>query len=244
MDKDEWFETWFDTRYYHILYRNRDETEARQFIDALLRFLSPPPGSRFLDVACGRGRHAINLHEYGFRVTGIDLSENSIAEANKYNSNTLDFFVWDIRQPLPVSGFDYALNLFTSFGYFDTLEEHIQTIRNICQSMNPGGYFVLDYFNTAYLKSNLVKEETCERSGICFNISRSFRSGFIFKDILVNEGDTTHPYTERVMAFDRNDLYKILTEGGFDPIHCFGNYNLDPFSHDQPRVIIIAQKNP
>src|SRR5690606_31741562 len=97
---EEWFKTWFDTSYYHLLYKHRDETEARQFIDALLRYLNPEPNACFLDVACGKGRHAIQLNQNGFQATGIDLSENSIEVAKKNETESLRFYVQDIREPI------------------------------------------------------------------------------------------------------------------------------------------------
>lgn len=244
MDREEWFETWFDTRYYHILYGNRDELEARQFIDALLRFLAPPPGARFLDVACGRGRHAINLHQYGYEVTGIDLSANNIAEALKYASGSLHFYLRDIREPLNVGLYDYALNLFTSFGYFDDVEEHIRAISNIAGSLKPGGQLVLDYLNIDYVRQHLIHEEFCEKSGVYFNLSRSLDAPYLYKHIQVREGDNIHCFEERVMAFTQKDLCAMLEKGGLTPTRCFGNYALDPCTPNQPRVIIIAQNNP
>ena len=88
----EWFETWFDTRYYHTLYGHRDENEARQFIDALLSFLKPSEDARFLDVACGKGRHAKQINTSGFDLTGIDLSVNSIALANRASGIVVSHF--------------------------------------------------------------------------------------------------------------------------------------------------------
>ena len=95
---EQWFETWFDTNYYHLLYRNRDENEARQFIDALLRYLNPQPKAHFLDVACGKGRHSIYLHSQGYKATGVDLSSNSIEIANQCQKKDLSFYVKDIRE--------------------------------------------------------------------------------------------------------------------------------------------------
>ncbi|HET6992715.1 MAG TPA: methyltransferase domain-containing protein, partial [Bacteroidia bacterium] len=73
-----WFESWFDSPYYHLLYGNRDEKEAENFIEVLARFLKAPKGSRALDLACGKGRHSVALYKNGFEVTGIDLSERNI----------------------------------------------------------------------------------------------------------------------------------------------------------------------
>ena len=81
MEDHPWFKDWFNSPYYHLLYANRDNKEAAEFIDKLIDHLKPAPGATMLDVACGKGRHSIHLAEKGFDVTGIDLSEESIAEA-------------------------------------------------------------------------------------------------------------------------------------------------------------------
>ena len=78
-----WYSSWFDTPYYHLLYKNRDEQEAKAFIDLLCQYLNLPAGSLALDLACGKGRHAKVMAENGLNVTGLDLSPGSIAEARK-----------------------------------------------------------------------------------------------------------------------------------------------------------------
>lgn len=111
----EWFDAWFDTPYYHILYFNRDEQEAENFITRLINYLQPAKGSRMLDVACGKGRHSLTLANMGFSVTGIDLSANSIAEANKFAHADLEFFQHDMRQPFRINYYQYAFNFFYKF---------------------------------------------------------------------------------------------------------------------------------
>ena len=76
-----WFKDWFNTPYYHQLYFKRDENEAAAFINKLIDYLKPSAGACMLDVACGKGRHSVQLASKGFDVTGIDLSEDSIDEA-------------------------------------------------------------------------------------------------------------------------------------------------------------------
>ena len=78
-----WFESWFDSPYYHILYKNRDDTEAQKFLRNLLRVINPPSNAKILDLACGKGRHAIFLRKLNYKVVGTDLSKLSISEAKK-----------------------------------------------------------------------------------------------------------------------------------------------------------------
>ena len=68
-----WFENWFNSKYYHILYKNRDHKEAVFFLDNIIKNININDG-QILDVACGKGRHAKYLNHLGFNVTGIDLS--------------------------------------------------------------------------------------------------------------------------------------------------------------------------
>ena len=78
-----WFANWFDSPYYHTLYKNRDEKEAQVFIDNLVQHLQSPKGSTLIDIACGKGRHATYFNSLGLDVVGVDLSPNSIASATK-----------------------------------------------------------------------------------------------------------------------------------------------------------------
>jgi SAM-dependent methyltransferase len=241
---EKWFETWFDTSYYHLLYKNRDEKEARQLVDALLNFIKPPKSHQFLDVACGKGRHSIYLNSLGYSATGIDLSENCIDAARACSQGKVRFEVRDIRKPLDVGQFDIALNLFTSFGYFEDIESHVRSVKNIADALNPKGLFVIDYLNASYIKFHLIKEEVIEEEGKIFRINKTIDRNLIVKNISVEDGDQLLHFSEKVMAFSRDDLYEILDAAGLTPTHCFGDYELSPYASSLPRVIIIAQKNP
>ena len=78
-----WFKDWFNSKYYHILYKNRNEIEAKLFLDKLINYLPIQKNQKIIDVACGKGRHSIYLNSLGFNVHGIDLSKKSIDIAKK-----------------------------------------------------------------------------------------------------------------------------------------------------------------
>lgn len=98
--KKAWYASWFDTPYYHILYKDRDYDEAQLFIDNLTHYLNIAEDATILDVACGKGRHAIYLNSLGYDVVGTDLSSNSIEEAKAFENEKLHFEVHDMREPL------------------------------------------------------------------------------------------------------------------------------------------------
>src|SRR5579872_2594668 len=120
----DWYKNWFDSPFYKILYQNRDEIEAQEFVETLLTYLQPQPGSAMLDIACGEGRFAKQLAEHGYDVTGIDISNESIEIAQAFESEYLHFFTHDMRFPFYINYFDYAFNFFTSFGYFTHDRDH------------------------------------------------------------------------------------------------------------------------
>ena len=167
------YKSWFDTPFYHILYKNRDYKEAEMFTRKLMRFIKLPLKSKILDLACGKGRHSINLNKMGYDVTGVDNSIESIKKANEYNSQTLKFKVHDIRKPLGQK-FDLIVNLFTSFAYFDDFNDNLKTLESIKSSLNEEGLVVIDFLNIKYVKNNLITENIEEIDGIKFYIKRFY----------------------------------------------------------------------
>jgi len=173
-----WYKEWFDSPFYHRLYFERDEQEAKEFISGLIHFLEAAPGSRMLDVACGRGRHSRILADMQFDVTGTDLSFRSIEFAKQLQhqslrqQDNLNFYQHDTRLPFWINYFDYAFNFFTSFGYFATRREHDDAMRTIAASLKPRGVFVIDYLNVHYVEDHLVHQEIKNVSGTTYQIVR------------------------------------------------------------------------
>lgn len=241
--KKNWFETWFHSPYYELLYYHRDREEARLFIDNLLNYLQPSPQAVFLDLACGSGRHAIYIASKGFDVTGVDLSDELIEKARAHEHERLAFFVHDMRNVFRTNYFDFTLNLFTSFGYFESEHDNHRVVRNVFDGLKPGGIFVLDFFNAEYTLASLVKEETKRIGNIEFHITRALEDGYIVKRISVHDSDKTFQFMERVRAFTRQELEAHFTEAGFEIIERFGSYRLEKISDKSDRLILIARKN-
>ena len=124
-----WYSEWFDSEYYHLLYQERDYTEAAKFLDKLLSALDVQPREKVLDLACGRGRHSIYLSTKDLLVTGIDLSAKNISQASEEENERLHFAVHDMRESYKERYFDYVFNLFTSFGYFESDAENVMVLK-------------------------------------------------------------------------------------------------------------------
>ncbi len=239
----EWFANWFDSPYYHTLYQHHDEQEARFFIDQLLRTLHLPPGARILDLACGRGRHARYLADKGFDVTGLDISESSIAYARQFENHRLAFYRHDMRQRFRVNYFDAVLNLFTSFGYFNTDREHERVLHNVHDSLKPGGLFLLDFFNAHWVRSHLVRREEKTLGDITFHIHKSIRAGRVYKRIEFEAQGRRYTFRERVRLFTLEDLTAMLQKARLPVVCTYGGYDLQPYDSTlSQRLILIAQK--
>lgn len=244
MSKSEaWYRSWFDTPYYHILYQDRDDKEARYFIKNLLEELKPPLSAHILDLACGRGRHARYLHECGCEVTGIDLSESNIEYARKnHQAERLHFEVGDMRQPLGQNRFDYIFNLFTSFGYFNSTEDNLRALRMMKQALKPGGRLVLDFMNVNKVELGLVEEEIRTVDDIDFHIERFIRDGMVIKHIRFEADGHEHNYEEKVQLLDREDFENLFLQAGFNITGVYGNFSLDDFHpRDCERLILFAE---
>lgn len=240
-----WFKDWFNSPYYHQLYFHRDEQEAANFIQALIMYLRPPAGARMLDVACGKGRHSIQLAQLGFDVTGIDLSEDSIREALQSESDNLHFYRHDMRLPFRMHYYDYAFNFFTSFGYFRTRREHDNAIRTIAQSLKSGGTFVMDYLNVHYAEDHLVHLQEQTIAGVQYYITKWFDETHFYKKIEVEDEALDAPlvYTEQVAKFSLGDFTEMFAYQGLQIREVFGDYGFGHYDvRTSPRLIMVAGK--
>ncbi|MCH2230931.1 MAG: methyltransferase domain-containing protein [Crocinitomicaceae bacterium] len=241
--KNEWFASWFDTPYYHTLYKNRDEKEARQFVINLVEHLELDKPNHILDLACGRGRHSVTLNELGYNVLGVDLSAESIASASKNKSNTLNFSVHDMRTVIEGEQFGAIFNLFTSFGYFDETNDNERVLNSVHSMLASQGILVIDFMNANRVINNLVETEIKTINNITFNISRRYDGKHIFKDIKFRDCNESFHYTERVQALKKIDFEQLLSDCDFEILRTFGDFNLSEYNaNSSDRLIIIARK--
>ncbi|RXK48160.1 class I SAM-dependent methyltransferase [Aquirufa rosea] len=244
MDVKEWFSTWFDSPYYHILYAQRDEAEAAAFIRSLQQKLKLKKETRVLDVACGKGRHAITLHNFGLDVKAFDLSPSNIEQAQEFASEGLEFFVHDLRKALPDHlKFEVIFNFFTSFGYFDTPQENQQAFHVLSDGLLPEGVLVMDFFNPSYVLSHLIEKESLVRGGISFHIKRWASEGYLFKSIDFEDQGQQYHFEERVELISKNDFIAYAAQAGLHLVDLLGDYKLGSFDEkNSARMIFIWVK--
>lgn len=242
-----WFETWFDTPYYHILYKDRDFAEAENFITLLINYLSIQKDSKIIDLACGKGRHSVFLNKMGYEVLGLDLSQQSIQYNKQFENSTLKFKVHDMRSEiftkLSTHKADAVLNLFTSFGYFEDENDDRKVFQSISNVLKDDGYFVLDFLNAKWIENTLVKEELIVKGGIDFTIKKKIEDQHVIKDITFKDGGEDFHFFEKVKLHTLEEMNIYAKELDLERVQIFGDYQLHEFDPaNSPRCINVFKK--
>lgn len=238
-DNSHWFTSWFNTPFYHILYKNRDASEAKGFMENLTAYLNMPENATILDLACGKGRHSVHLNSLGFDVTGLDLSEESINYAKQFENDTLHFDVHNMSLPYHTQ-FDAVFNLFTSFGYFEDEADNLNTIKAIKSNLKPNGIGVIDFMNVNHVLNNLVSEDVKIIDDIAFKQQRYEKDGYIIKDISFEHDLHLYEFQERVKALTLDDFKAMFDAAGIQLLDIFGDYKLKKYHPEfSERLIMI-----
>jgi len=242
----EWFKDWFASEDYLNVYSHRNQDDAGSLLKLIHANISLPENALILDSACGSGRHSELLSKLGYNLIAFDLSKTllQIAQKNKeIHNNKVNYFCSDIRNiPLKAS-FDLVLNLFTSFGYFQSDEENFAIIDFAGKTVKNGGYFVLDYLNPKYVEMNLIKKSEQIIGSKKIIEERSIKNRRVEKEIEIADDKFRHRYFESVQLYSFQELFFVFKDYGFHAIKEYGNYNGDPYDENSSeRMIIIFQK--
>ena len=234
----DWFEEYFGEEYL-LLYPHRDEEDAERLVSLLSRTVGLLPGWRILDVACGTGRHAAAFRSRAAGVTGLDLSQHLLQRAQ--GSTRLPVIRSDLRRlPIRARTMDFTVNLFTSFGYFDSDAEHAGAMREMIATVKHGGWFAIDFLNAARMPADLVPREDGDLGGDPVRIDRWLDPAgeYVFKSITTSDG---RRFVERVRLFSSTELERLITLAGCAIRHRFGDYDGGAPGPDAPRVILAGQ---
>jgi len=242
-----WYKEWFGEDYLD-LYSYRDQDEA----DAHVAFVmdafedSPRPDS-VLDLACGAGRHTEALRRRGLRALGVDLSLTLLTQRPD-----LPRVSGDMRcLPFADTSFDWVLNFFTSFGYFETERENFRVLEEVVRLLTPGGRFLIDFLNRERVLDSLEASESRHEAGRQIDIQRWYdpATSRINKRITLRrdpeDGEIAGPprtYLESVRAYTKEEVTIGLSWAGLEVTRLYGNFRGDPYDRDSERLIILGRK--
>lgn len=242
----QWFEEWFESPEYLTVYKKRDDADAFELVSLILSLTNIRESSSVLDLACGAGRHSILFAERGMNVMGIDLSKNllklAVEKATESNLK-INFINEDIRKLKLDKKFDLVVNLFTSFGYFETDKENFTIFEKAAEHLLSNGVFVFDYFNTPYLIENLKPHSIDKIGDTIFEQIRNIRNNRVEKKIEITGKHRKSTYHESVKMYSANELVKQLKKSGFTKIGLYGDYKGSIFDQKKSqRFLAVCQK--
>lgn len=240
-----WYKSWFASPNYLKVYSHRNQNDAKNLINLIIKVTNLKEGEKILDAACGAGRHAFLLSKLNYQVFGFDLSKTLLSEAKKNFLNggiKANFFLSDIRY-LPLKGeIDLILNLFTSFGYFDSDEENFKFARESREILKEGKYFVLDYLNKDFIINNLVEESVRNVGTLEIKESRRIINGRIEKKIIIDSGEKKEKFVESVRLYTKEEIKYKFENIGYKLKYCFGDYFGNEFINESERLVLFFQK--
>jgi SAM-dependent methyltransferase len=242
----EWFKDWFSSEEYLSVYQHRDNEDARKLLHLILKETNLTGRGTILDAACGAGRHSVNLASLGYRVTGFDLSRTllKIAKRDAIISGTeVGFFCADLRNVPLKKKFDLVLNLFTSFGYFESDDENFLFIKRAFELLKDDSWYVLDFLNNEFLSRNLIPESTREINGKKITERRKIDSGRVVKEIIIENGSAPGTYYESVKLYGKDKIVYEFGKIGFKFVKAFGDYDGSDFNRmNSNRLILFFKK--
>ncbi|MDQ7816795.1 MAG: class I SAM-dependent methyltransferase [Melioribacteraceae bacterium] len=243
MEKD-WFKDWFASEEYNSVYNHRDEDDAKKLIDLILSHITLNNNSLLLDAACGRGRHLNYLASLKLNVIGFDLSMQFLFQVKQKSLKVNPaIFRADIREVCFKKKFDLVLNLFTSFGYFETDEENFRFVKKTFSFLNDNGYYVLDYLNKSYLTQNLIPYSKRLIGDIVLEEFREIKNDRVIKKILIERGGKKKIFHESVKLYSKDFLLEQFISFGYSYFKLFGDYEGHPYDEiKSERLIMIFQK--
>jgi SAM-dependent methyltransferase len=241
-ESDEFWVTWAP-----FMFDEERLAGTSEEIDRIIQFIDLEPGNAILDMGCGPGRHSLELARRGFMVTGVDRTEfylQKAIEAARAEGLDVEFLHRDMREFLSPDAFGAAISLFTSFGYFENQSENQLVLKNIYDSLKPGGTLVLDTMGKEVLARIFIERIWEEKDGTLFlrehNISRDW-SWLESRCITVRKGEQ-HEFKISHWVYSAVELKTMLVEAGFKNVEIFGNLDSEPYDHTAKRLVSVAHK--
>lgn len=267
-----WYQSWFGEDYLSV-YSGRNQAEAAQQISFILAELPFSPPLLTLDIGTGSGRHLFELRSRGITAIGIDLSSTLLTRAKAHLSQACrgelsryqstgqstmplpggtappPLLLADmLTLPFSQGGFDLALNLFTTFGYFESDMQHLATLTEWRRVLKPGGILCLDLFNRDQIIANLVPETVATHADSTVTQRREISSDGLRLNKTIEivstsnrGGSSPRIYRESVRLYSPSEVLTMATAAGFKPWKIFGDFLGAPFSESAERFILFAE---
>jgi ubiquinone/menaquinone biosynthesis C-methylase UbiE len=238
----DWYKKSFGDDYL-LVYKHRDLQGAYNEVKRMMEWLQLPAGAEVLDLCCGMGRHSMALTDFGYRVTGVDLSDVLLKEAERLDTEDKVRWLQGDMRDVPLSRtYDAVVNLFTSFGYFGQDAENEKVLHEIYRLLSPAnGQFIIDFLNPGYVQANLVPFSKRQEGEIVIEESRKIEDGFVLKTIVISEpGTPNRNYNEQVKLYEKEAFTGMMDRAGLEVLQVYGNYDASAYNNEESKRMIFV----
>lgn len=201
-----------------------------------------------LDLCCGPGRFAVPLALAGFAVTGVDRTAFLLDRGREYAAREAAEVEWvrsDMRQFARPDAFDLAINLFTSFGYFDDPADNLTVLENVYRSLRKDGVFVFEAGGKEVLARIFEATGSQEIEGVGLLVQRRKAiddwSRMENEWLLIRDG-RVRSFRLRHWIYSGRELRQMLESVGFSAIDLYGGLDGSPYGPDAQRLVAVARK--
>lgn len=249
----DWFKAFYETDYYKYYFEPKLRRVPRAEVGFILekgrldfdgRY---PP--RVFDICCGIGRHARPLAAAGCEVIGVDLSAANITAARQRAqeegiAERCRFELGDIRAYEPPSNCDLAINIFTSFGYFETDDENAVILDRAARSLRPGGRLILDVANREAIIAGFKKRER-----------RGTRDNYVIEQCELDlargramglwtfvRGKHRSEHRVSIRLYALHELIAMAERHEMRFVEAYGSFDGEPYDRLSPRCIFVAER--
>ncbi len=243
----EWHKSFFRNSFYNPV-NAASLAKAPSEAAFVLKQLKLKRDAALLDLCCGPGRHSVVFAKKGLNVTGYDFSTEYLAEAAasaKKAKVPLRLVRGDMRR-LKFSGqFDAAVNLFTSFGYFQRFLDDIKTLKGVARALKPGGLFLIDLIHGDYARKNLHQRYWYDMGEFYHleDVTLTDDGTYNTWTRIWKKGGKTQKRTFFSRFYGKERLSCALNKAGLKPLRFWGDFKGSRLSENRNRLICLARKS-
>jgi len=230
-----------------LLFNQKIVTVAGDEIKQIIKLSGMHKGGKVLDLCCGIGRHSLELARRGFKIVGVDLTQEYLAKARrtaKAQGLNIQFIRDDMRRFCQLDYFDTVINLYTAFGYFDNLADDRRILSNTYYSLRKGGTLIIDVIGKEILARIFKPRDWQNDNGRIFLQERKLARNWswIYNKWTVFENGRKHEYKFDHRLYSAAEITALLKDCGFGSVNIYGDLNGADYDHNAKRLIAVAKK--
>jgi SAM-dependent methyltransferase len=243
-----WWEEFFDDSYGRMGLDVIDPERIQKEVDFIIDILGLQKHERILDLACGKGRHALELARRGFTgVTGLDYTKDYLEKAREIKSAedlNVRFIEGDMRDIPFEREFDACFNYFTSFGFFAEPADNERVIASVAKALKPGGRFLLETIHRDHMLRHFHKLGWYERNDeyVLKSFDIDLATSTLISTWTYLRGEHKQEREVRLRIYSLHEMIAMFTHNGLEFVDAWSNKDKEPLTWDHHRMIILAGK--